>query len=464
MSFSSYFEVELRDDKVGRVIHHMHQTESIRWFKGWLNYEREIKMHLNKELQRILDGKEGIIKQEALRSLIKYGDAMGAEDFVPITSAHTSFLAIDVVALAFPPRKRELSQEDIFNFTKEMEKTKVKVKTTINPGIIDRNNWEKIGATKEISDSVRKTGIIARKCGIISNFSCVPYINGNIPLFKDHCSWSETSAVLYINSILGARTNRDSYEISLYSALIGYTPKFGLHLDENRKGTDIIDVQCELESRSDWGALGYFIGDKVGVGIPVLKNLNRPETEDLVQFCGSMSSQGSTGMFFIPGLSPEAPDLDSALGGNTPKNIYIFGKKEKDDTYKYLSTKKSGKVDFVFLGCPHKTLYEIAKIADLLEGKKISPDTRLWIMTSSSFRREAEDLGYAEVIKKSGGELLSDGCLGLYYVNSPLNRPKMKFIATDGAKQAFVIQKSFNSKVLYSNTKQCIEIALKGGI
>jgi len=421
-------------------------------------------MLLNNALQRILDGKEGIIKQEALKSLIKYGDAMGAEDFVPITSAHTAFSAMDVVALAFPPINRELTKEDISNFTQEMEKTKVMVKTTINPGIIDRDKWNDIGATEEIFKNVKKTQDIARKCGIISNFSCIPHINGNIPLFKDHCSWSESSAILYINSILGARTNRDSYEISLYSALVGHTPKFGLHLDENRKGTDIIDVQCKLESTTDWGALGYFIGDKVGIGIPILKNVNRPETEDLVQFCGSMSSPGSTGMFLIPGLSPEAPDIDTALGSNTPKNIYIFGKKEKDDTYEYLSNKKSGKVDFVFLGCPHKTLYEIAKIADLLEGKKISPNTRLWIMTSSSFKREAEDLGYAEVIEKSGGELLSDGCLALFYINSPLNKPKMDFIATDGAKQAFIIKRSFNGKVLYSNTKQCIEIALNGGI
>jgi len=145
-------------------------------------------MRLSVELQEILNGKEGEIRQEVLKSLIKHGDAMGAEDFVPITSVHTAFFAMDVVALAFPPRRRELNQEDIFNFTKEMEKTKVKVKTTINLGIIDRNNWEKIGATKEIIDSVRKTGKIARKCGIISNFSCVPHINANIPLFKDHRS------------------------------------------------------------------------------------------------------------------------------------------------------------------------------------------------------------------------------------------------------------------------------------
>lgn len=422
-------------------------------------------MHLNNELQGILDGKEGELRQEALKSLIKYGDAMGAEEFVPIASAHTAFSAMDVVALAFPPRRRELNQEDILNFTRKMEKTKVKVKTTINPGIIDRDNWQEVGAIKEIFDNVKKTGNIARKCGIISNFSCISYINGNIPLFNDHCSWSESSAILYINSILGARTNRDSYEISLYSALIGYTPKFGLHLDENRKGTDIIDVQCELESTSDWGALGYFTGDKVGVGIPVFKNLNRPKTEDLIQLCGSISSPGSTGMFLIPGLSPEAPNLDTAFGNNTPRNTYIFGKKEKEDTYQYLSNKKSGKIDFVFLGCPHKTLYEIAKIADLLEGKKIFPDTKLWIMTSSSFRNEAEDLRYGEIIRKFGGELLADGCLALFYINSPLTRPKMDFIVTDSAKQAFIIKRSFNnSKVLYSNTKQCIEIALKGGI
>jgi len=395
---------------------------------------------------------------------VKYGSAMGAEEFIPTSSAHTAFSAMDVVALCFSPRGRELTKEDVDGFSKEMTDVRVKVKTTLNAGIIDREKWRQMGADEVTYNSVMRTVDIARKCGIMATYSCIPYLTDNIPLMGEHCAWSESSAHLYINSFLGARTNHESYETSLYSALLGITPNFGMHLNENRKGTDLIDIRCELNNTTDWGALGYFTGEKVGVGIPVFKNLTRPATEEVAQLITAINSPGAVSLLHIPGITPEAPTIETAFRGNTPKNTHVFDESAKRKIYQYINYKPEGKVDIVSLGCPHKAFYDITKIAHMLEGKHVAKNTRLWIMTSSSVRCSAEQLGYARVIEDSGAELFADGCFLHYYVNAPAKRPKMDRIATDSIKQGFGVRRSFHSNVFVGDTERCIEIATKGGV
>jgi len=419
-------------------------------------------MRLNEEQKKILDGKEGGILQDAIISLIKYGNAMGAEEFIPISSAHTAFSTMDVVALAFPPRGKELTKEDINEFSEAISDCQVRVKTTTNPGIIDRERWQEMGANEVIHNSVMRAMEISKRCGIMMTCSCTPYIGDNIPLMGEHCAWAESSAHLYINSFLGARTNRDSYETSLYSALLGITPNFGMHLDENRKGTDLVDVQCELNNTTDWGALGYFTGEKVGLGIPVFTNLNKPTMEEAVQLTANCNSPGGIPMLLIPGVSPEAPTGEVAFGKNILRKTYIFDEAAKRKIYEDVSYEPEGKVDMVFLGCPHKTLYEIKKIAQILKGKHVANDTSLWIMTSYSIRALAKQLGYAQIIEDSGGKLFADGCLLLYYVNAPAKRPKMDHVVTDSLKQGFGVRRSFHSNIFVTDTERCIEIAIGG--
>lgn len=422
-------------------------------------------MKLNKEQKIILQGKKGKILRECLLNLIKYGTAMGAKELIPISSAHTSFNLLSKVARAFSPRRKLLNQKEIKYFIQELSKLHVQVKTTINGGIIDRKKWKEMGASADTYNLVSQTVKVAKNCGIMATYSVTPYLTDNIPLFGDHCSWSESSAILYLNSIIGARTNRDVSEISLYSALLGMTPNFGLHLEENRKPTHLIKINCDLKTSSDWGALGYFTGEMVGVGIPIYEDLRkRPNVEDCVQLCGGCSSSGPISMLLIPGVSPEAPDLEIAFKKNKPKSVYIFDENAKKKVFDFLNYQPKGKVDLIFLGCPYKTLHEVAEIACMLEGKRIARGTRLWISTSSSFRSEAEELGYAKIIEEAGGELYADGCPVCFYVNSPVSVPKLNRIALDSAKQAFSARRSLHSNIFFGNTQQCIEIALKGEI
>jgi len=423
-------------------------------------------MRLNEEQRRILDGREGRILQKAMSDLVKIGTAMGADDFIPITSAHTAFSAVEAVAYAFLPRGVPITKEGIARFSKEMADTRVKVKTTINPGWIDLEKWKQIGANETTRSLVAQTMEIARKCGIMSTFSCIPQFTDNVPFYGEHCAWAESSAYPYINSFIGARSNREAYETPLYAALLGITPNCGLHLDENRKGTHLVDVQCEIESFSDWGALGFWAGNRVGVGIAVYENLKEPSAEEALQLCSGMNScgAGGIGMLHIPGVTPEAPTSEAAFGGNKPKETYVFDEFAKKETYRYLNYKPDGKVDMVFLGCPHETLYQIQQIAEMLEGKHVAKDTRLWITTSGSIRASAERVGYAQIIEDSGAELLADTCLSLSYLNTPLKRPNMNRVATDSSKMAFIPRRSFDSNIYFGDTERCIDIATKGGV
>jgi len=423
-------------------------------------------MRLTAEQKKILDGKEGEILQQAMIGLVKYGTAMGAEEFIPISSAHTFFFTPRSIAQYFPPRRVQLTEEDIAKFCEKLIHLQMRAKTTINPGLEDLKKWRQMGATETTHHSAKQVVKISRKCGILTNWTCIPYLEDNIPVLGDHCSWSESSALIYANSILGARTNRDGGEASFFSALLGITPKYGLHLDENRKSTHQIDVQCEINSISDWGALGYFAGEVAGADIPVFTNLRKPTGEEAKQLGAAINYPGGVAMFHIVGITPESPTIEAAFGGKVPKEKYIFDKSIKKKVYERINYQPEGKVDMVFFGCPHATLYEIKEISRLIEGKHVAKDTRLWVMTAHSIRASAERLGYAQVIENSGGELFTDGCLLTYYVDVDYiesKKPNLERVATDSAKQALGARKCFGSKVFFGDTERCIQIAVEGG-
>jgi hypothetical protein len=309
---------------------------------------------------------------------------------------------------------------------------------------------------------LRQAVEVATQCGILATNSCTPHLMGNTPLLGEHCSWSETSAIIYCNSILGGRTNRDSSEISLASALLGITPNIGMHLDENRKGTDLFDVQCEIGDVSDWGALGFFTGERAGVGVPVLANLQRPTVEQAKQLGTAINVSGAVSLFHIPGVTPEAPTLEAAFGGNTVRETYVFDDAAKKKVYDFINHDAEGKVDVVCLGCPHATLYEIEEICRLIEGKQVAEGTRLWVVTTYPNKKLAEMLGYARILEASGGELFADGCPTSYYGRFKPARP-LERLATNAIKQAYGIRRLLGSSVFFGSTERCIDIAIKGG-
>jgi predicted aconitase len=300
---------------------------------------------------------------------------------------------------------------------------------------------------------------IIKGLGMEATLTCTPYLAGNIPLMGDTCSWMESSAIGYANSILGAHTNRDGLEATLFSAMLGLTPKYGLHLKENRRGTHLIKVQSELRGLSDWGTLGYFAGKIAGVGVPVFTNLRRPSIDEAKQLCAALATSGAVALCHIAGVTPEAPTAEIAFGGNKPLETGIFDETAKQEVYEIFNHNSHGRVGAVCFGCPHVSLSEIDEIARLIEGKHVTEGTSFWVGADYHTRALAERQGSAQVIEAAGGQFI-----GKCIITTNTDMASVNIMATNSVKLANYASNYLQSKVFFGNIEKCIEIAVKGSV
>ena len=346
-------------------------------------------MHYTKKQKSMLNGDEGKGVQKAMEILSALGKIYGAKRFIPVESVQVSGVSY-----------KNLGEEglDLLNDWAEYG-NKARVVAFLNPAGMDLVNWETLGFPQEFAVKQLRVIDVFKKMGLQPKCTCTPYLAGNKPGFGAHIAWSESSAVSYANSVLGARTNRESGISALSSALTGLTPEYGLHLDVNRKADYIVKVKTGLDSLSDFGALGYIVGKKVGGGIPYFKGIKCATLEQLKSLGAAMAASGSVAMYHIENLTPEAK--------NNPvkKDISQIIIEELTPGYNALNT-KTNKIDLVSIGCPHASYEELKQIASNLEGKKVK--TALWITTSQDVKKKAKQTGLLAKIEKSGAFVLSD--------------------------------------------------------
>jgi predicted aconitase len=313
---------------------------------------------------------------------------------------------------------------------------------------VPENDPEQVGMQKEIA-------AMAAQAGFIPTWTCAPYLVGNVPLKGEICAWTESSAVVYANSILAARTTRHGNESAIAASLLGLVPEFGVLLDENRKGTLRVEVSADLNSPTDWGALGYFGGKLAGLGIPVFNGVRRPSQDEAKQLCAALATSGGVTMCHIAGVTPEAPTLEAAFHGDVPGDHVTFTNATLRQTYASLRNHTGDEIDSVILGCPHASLQEIAQIASLLEGRRVAPGVRLWVNTARGLKSYADAIGYTRIIEEAGGRILCDTC--------PTNmRMPAKRIVTHGFKQAHYARGMVGAEVIVAETGPCIRAALAG--
>jgi predicted aconitase len=274
----------------------------------------------------------------------------------------------------------------------------------------------------------------------------------------------ESSAVVYCNSVLGARTNTEGRESTSAAMLTGKIPDWGFHRDENRFASHHINVEVDVESVMDWGMLGYFVGGTVQERIPVLTGrLNRPDLIRHKHFGAAAASSGGVEMYHLVGITPEADTFEMAVGqalGNRRRpEVITYGKAEQQRTYDELNSKASDRnVDYVMLGCPHAALEQIEEICRLLEGKRISTHCSLWIFTSRAVRTVADAKGYTRIIRDAGGALITDTCSAIGQAIPPGTR----VAALDSAKQTHYLPAIMGIQAWFGSTRDCIEAALTG--
>lgn len=400
-------------------------------------------MQLTEKEKAMLGGEYGEPTRMFMSMLVTLGEIYDAARMVPVQSAHASGLSVRTLGEAGTQWAEDLAENG----------AKVCVPTSMNVIGIDRTR--SLGLSSDWIDRQVRIMKAYEKMGCYVTSSCVPYYQGFLPRFREHIAWGESSAVVFTNSVLGARNNREGGPSTLASAVTGRTPLFGMHLDENRKGTLICKVEAALDDISDFGALGAFAASRVGAGIPIFDGLPQPQLEKLVSLSASLASSGSVAMFHMVGVTPEAPCLEAALGGNKAETV-VFGPKELAEYKNKMSSNRNREVDFVALGCPHCSINQLAEIARLLEGKKISGKVRLWVQTNVSVRGLAKQLGYVDIIEKAGGIVTQDLCV-------VLSRPEdlgFKSLATNSAKMAFYAPGSNKIPTWYGKLEYCIEAAL----
>jgi predicted aconitase len=395
-------------------------------------------MYLTKEEQRMLDGAEGYAVRKSMEILVALGDIFGAERLIKVGSVQVAGVSYHNLGDAGLEFLNELAKDG-----------RVKVTTTLNPAGMDLENWKQLGISEEFAQKQNLVIEAFDKMGILISCTCTPYLIGNLPRYGEHIAWSESSAVTFANSVLGARTNREGGPSALAAAFVGKTPAYGLHLDENRVPDVQVQVNANLLKLSDWGALGYAIGKKAENKIPYITGIKDADVDELKSFCASVVTYGAKPLFYMKGITPGA---ESQI---VPKDVITIEEKDLKNAYDNINDEVSD-IELVCVGCPHCSIKEIAQIADLVKGKKVATNTEFWVATSRSAKQIADKRGYTQTIEAAGGKFACDTCMAV----APL-KGRFKSLATNSAKGCFYSRQN-NMKTKMGSIDECIQAAVTG--
>jgi predicted aconitase len=420
-----------------------------------------MRMKLTDAEQAMLDGASGKAKQKAMDLLVRYGEALGAERLVETKNVAGTWNSASKAMLPFAEKSLDAVFSK-FNLDSDevVETPQAEVYTCQLIHGIDTRHAEITGVPEAQAEAQRKAERYFGERGVAMFNTCTPYQVGNVPVRGEHCAWMESSAVVYCNSVLGARTNTEGRESTGAASITGRIPYWGYHLPENRFGTHLVEVEVDVDDMMGWGLMGYAVGEMVEEDIPVLDGIRKvPSMIMLKHFGAASASSGGVELFHVPGVTPEAHDLAAAFGGRKPHATLKYGTAERKAAYDNLnSSAKDDHVDFIMLGCPHSSIEQVWTAAKLLNGKKLHENTQLWLFTPRALKDTADLNGYTKMIEDAGGHVLSDTCPAIGRV-----MPKgTTVVATDSAKQAHYLPAIMNVQTWFGSVEDCVNAALTG--
>lgn len=397
-------------------------------------------MYLTSEEKAMLAGELGPGVKRAMEIVAALGKIYEAQELVSVQSVQVAGVSYKNLGDAGLEFLREWAGQG----------ARVRVPTTLNPAGMDLTHWQELGISEEFARKQMAVIEAFKAMGIAPSCSCTPYLTGNLPTFGQHIAWSESSAVSFANSVLAARTNREGGPSALAAAVTGRTAKYGLHLDENRQATHIIEVRCRVTSAADFGALGYLAGRRVRNGVPYFKGLESGEQGMLKTLGAAMAASGAVALYHVEGVTPEARAGDVVTG--EAETVVILSLAEG---YAALNS-PIDEIDLVSIGCPHASLDEIEEVAHWLKGRQVK--AKLWITTARETKDRAQQQGLVELIEAAGGRVVADTCL----VVAPIEELGLRSMATNSAKAAFYAPTHSRLAVRFGKLEQCLEAAVTG--
>lgn len=419
-------------------------------------------MKLTDDEKAMFDGAEGPAVAAAMDLLVRYGDALDCEHLCDVRNVAGTMTQPS-------PAKAKLVAEhgwdkafSVINLDSDadFDVPPMRVPTCqLQHGFSD----DSVGVAPYPKQYVELQGdaesFYGRK-GVNILATCTPYQVGNLPVRGEHVAWMESSAVVYANSVLGARTNCEGGASTGAASLTGKIPCWGNHLEANRRGTHLVEVDVDVKNFLDWGMLGYFVGDLVQEERPVVVGaIGQPELVDLKHFGAAAASSGGVELYHIPGVTPEAPTVEAAFGSWKLPEAVHYGQRERQAIYENLNSQGNRTdVDFVLLGCPHASIDQVWRAARALEGRKLNSGSELWIMLPRALKVVADRSGYTETIERAGGRVLTDSCPAM----SRSAPEGTRVFATDSAKQAHYLPAILGIEAWFGTLEDCVDAAVTG--
>jgi hypothetical protein len=410
-------------------------------------------MRLSFEEEAMLRGDRGEAVRDALAYQIRVGEFFGAERFVPITNAH---MMGDI----------EVMGDGGFEYLRAAcaKHARASVPITTNARCVDFDFAERLGQDPGEVEKERRLIAALREMDVLTTDTCINYQTLYQPHLGEHVAWGDTGTVIYANSVFGARTNFESGPAALAAALTGRTPEYGFHLDRHRKGTLVVRLEAGLDDLADWGAVGKIVGERHQnyYAVPIFVGVKRaPRADELKHLGAALASYGSMAMFHMVGVTPEAPSLEAALGGNSPVDEIRIDDAAIERVYAGYDL-KDRRCDLIVFSGPQLSLFELKSLAERFAGRKVSQGTQVFATTSNGVKSAARELGYLATLESAGVTVLEGVC---FYILQNLSQMRLRNgwtnMISNSAKIVNIIgAHRFNT--ILRRTEDCVEIACTG--
>ena len=410
-------------------------------------------LRLTDKDQAMLAGEFGPAPQLAMRILVQMAQIYGAQELLDISAAHIdSTIYIGEAGLEYAERLAALG-------------AKVAVPTTLNVSGLDEEHWREWAVPSDWAHKAHRQMMAYASMGAIPTWTCAPYQTPMKPAFGQQIAWGESNAIVYANSVLGARTERYPDLLDICCAITGRAPATGLHLEENRGGDilmELVDVPASLQELDVfYPVLGTLMGKLAGERIPVIANLGVVPTDDQLKALGAAAaSSGAVAMFHIAGVTPEAPTLAAAFHHKKPSQRIPVTLEMLTGVYRGLTTSRDDHLNFVAVGCPHFSLDEIRKLAELMAGRRRHPDVRFIVTTNRRNRDLAREAGYLDTLLAFGCQLTLDTCI----LATPMLDRSLRSMMTNSGKFAYYAPGMLDLRVTYGSLEECVDSAVAGRV
>lgn len=400
-----------------------------------------------------LNGEQGPAVEMAMSIIVQMADVLGAGRLMDITAAHIdSTLYMGDATLEYAERLAELG-------------ARVVVPTTLNVSGVDQHHWQEWPVPADWARKAERQMKAYQRMGTLPTWTCAPYQSEHRPRFGQQIAWGESNAIVFANSVIGARTERYPDLLDICAAITGRVPAVGLHLKENRAGQILFELRevppAVQNSEMFYPVLGTILGERAGDQVPVVEGMEaRPTDNQLKALGAAAASAGAVALFHIIGLTPEAPTREEAFQGKDPREVIPVSMGDLTAVREDLSSGAGGDLHMVALGCPHFSLQEFRKLRQLVEGKRCHPDVKFVVTTNRAMLARAGQEGLVHDLERFGATFTVDTCI----LTTPMLPESVSQLMTNSGKYAYYAPGLLGRNTVFGSLEDCVQSAVKGKV